>query len=505
MPTPQIMIVEDERIIAMDIRARLQKLGYQVSAVVGSGRQAIQKAQELHPDLVLMDIRLEGEMDGVEAAEQLRTHLDVPVIYLTAYADDETLNRARVTEPYGYLLKPFEEHEIRSTVEIALYKHAMALKLRESQRWLATTLKSIGDAVIATDAQGRIKFMNPIAEGLTGWRESEALDQDVSRVLIVLDEDSGTVLENPAFQVLRQDGIVGLPDHCSLLTREGNTIPINDSASPIRDDIGHLAGVVFVFRDITARRRAEAALARHTRDLEERNEELDAFADAVANGLRRPLTYLVQQAEELAERHAGLPDDLVAGHLQAMARRGQAMSRILDEMALLARVRNAQVKPESVEMGQIIAAAQRRLAGTIDQYQARIVGPPTWPAALGHRPWLEEVWLRYLGYALELGGQPPRVVLGADPATNGMVRYWVQDNGPGLRPEALARRFGTAHRREEQGPVPDGLGFVLVRRMVERLGGRACVESSATPGNGCIFSFTLRAVPSSSPDRSEDA
>ena len=118
-----------------------------------------------------MDIVLKGDMDGVEAAEQIRARFNIPIIYLTAYSDDKTLERAKITEPFGYIIKPFEEREFNSTIEIALYKHKMESKLRESEEWLATTLRSIGDAVISTDREGFVTFINPAAEVLTGWKD----------------------------------------------------------------------------------------------------------------------------------------------------------------------------------------------------------------------------------------------------------------------------------------------------------------------------------------------
>ena len=125
-----------------------------------------------------MDIRLKGEMDGIEAAQEIRSRFDIPVVYLTAYADTATLQRAKVTVPFGYLLKPFEERELNTTIEMALYKHRAERRIKESERWLAATLESVDDGVIATDAQGLVKSVNPMARALTGWTQQEILGQD---------------------------------------------------------------------------------------------------------------------------------------------------------------------------------------------------------------------------------------------------------------------------------------------------------------------------------------
>jgi len=119
----QILIVEDERIVAEDLKRCLEKLGYTVPGVVSFGEEAIREAEGKRPDLVLMDIMLNGDLDGIEAAEQIRTRLNIPIIYLTAYADKNTLERAKATEPFGYILKPFEERELHIVIEMSLYKH----------------------------------------------------------------------------------------------------------------------------------------------------------------------------------------------------------------------------------------------------------------------------------------------------------------------------------------------------------------------------------------------
>ena len=137
----RILVVEDEIIIAMEIEDRLDTLGYEVVEVVSSGAEAIQAAAEMQPDLVLMDIMLKGPMDGIQAASQIQARFHIPVIYLTAYADENTLQRAKISRPFGYLLKPFEKRELQIAIEIALYKHQMERKLRESEQWRTTILK----------------------------------------------------------------------------------------------------------------------------------------------------------------------------------------------------------------------------------------------------------------------------------------------------------------------------------------------------------------------------
>ncbi len=268
MAKARILVVEDEGLVAKDIQNQLEHLGYTVPAVASSGEEAIRKAAETLPDLVLMDIRLKGEMDGVEAAAQIRDRFNIAVIYVTAYADDETLQRAKITQPFGYILKPFETRELHSAIEMAIYKHEMETKLKESEQWLATVLSSIGDAVIAvivSDETGLVTFMNPVAEALTGWKREQASGKDLRAVFNVMDEESRTPAESPVAKALREGAVTSSADHAVLIARDGREVPIDESVAPIADDQGNVTGAVLIFRDITERKRTEEMRVKRAR------------------------------------------------------------------------------------------------------------------------------------------------------------------------------------------------------------------------------------------------
>lgn len=288
MAKNRIMIVEDERIVAKDIQNMLKRIGYEVPVAVASGEEAVQKAAEIQPDLVLMDIMLKGQIDGVEAAEQIRATHQIPVIYITAYADKNTLQRAKVTEPYGYILKPFQERELNTAIEIALYRHRMEKKLRENEKWLSTTLKSIGDAVITTNAEGYITFMNPVARFLTGWQQEEALGKPLEDVFKTIDEETSEPIESPVTKVIREDVVVELSDYALLITRDGSEIFIDDSSAPIKDDMGNLIGVVLVFHDVTERKRMEKEILKA-----QKIESVGVLAGGIAHDFNNILTAII--------------------------------------------------------------------------------------------------------------------------------------------------------------------------------------------------------------------
>jgi len=301
MAKARIMIVEDERIVAGDVKRILQNMGYAVPAVVSSGEEAIKRAQEENPDLVLMDIVLQGEMDGIEAARKIRSRLDIPVLYLTAYTNTGMLQRAKVTEPFGYIVKPFQERELHSNIEMALYKQKVQRKLKESEQWLSTTLKSIGDGLIATDGKGFVRFMNPVAEALTGWKQEEALGKDAAEVFHIINEKARSLTESPVAKALRNGVALSLTIHELLITKDGTEIPIDGSAAPIRDVKGTIVGVILAFRDITERRKMEEALREAHNELERRVEERTAELSK-SNALLKQEVAERKRAEEALQR-----------------------------------------------------------------------------------------------------------------------------------------------------------------------------------------------------------
>ncbi|MGA9140820.1 MAG: PAS domain S-box protein [Methanocella sp.] len=256
----RILVVEDEAIVLLDLKNRLNTLGYVIVGSSSYGEDAIKKAEETRPDIVLMDIGLKGKIDGVEAADQIRKLFNIPIIYLTANSDFNTLQRAKVTEPFGYILKPFDERELRTTIEMALYKHRLDIKLNETRRWMETTLNSIADAVITTDVGAHITFMNPAAEAMTGWKSADAMNRDIQEVLNIVEENTRTPVTGQVESVLQRNSPYSSTGHTVVICSNGTTVPVDISVSPIKDVNGKAIGVAFVFRDVSDTRKAETAL-----------------------------------------------------------------------------------------------------------------------------------------------------------------------------------------------------------------------------------------------------
>jgi signal transduction histidine kinase len=239
---------------------------------------------------------------------------------------------------------------------------------------------------------------------------------------------------------------------------------------------------------------ANAALACQLREVQARNEELDAFAHTVAHDLKNPLTALLGYSSMLQSRHERMSGQQLADGLAIVTRNGQRMNNIIEELLLMSQVRKVdEIALEPVDMLYVVHEAQDRLVNLIQEHQPQIVVPESWPPALGRNAWVEEVWANYLSNAIKYGGRPPHVELGADPdAGNGAVRFWVRDNGPGLTPQEQASLFAPFERLHHVRAKGHGLGLSIVRRIVDKLGGQVGVES--TPGQGSTFYFTLPAA-----------
>ncbi|MBN1348474.1 response regulator [candidate division KSB1 bacterium] len=257
MAQSDILIVEDENIVAMNIKKRLKNMGYAVSAVASSGQEALELSQKYQPDVILMDVRLKGDMDGVETAEKIHEQLNIPVIYLTAYSDEKMLQRAKVTEPFGYLLKPFEDKELNITIQMALYRHQMETKLRQERNLLRTVIDGTPDYIYVKDLKSRFLMCNTACktllqndkpEDIAGKTDFHFFPKKRAAECLADEKkifDTGQALINKEETV---------QDHA------GNTRCVLTTKAPYRDGQGNIIGLVGISRDITERKRAERLL-----------------------------------------------------------------------------------------------------------------------------------------------------------------------------------------------------------------------------------------------------
>ncbi|MBI4287516.1 MAG: PAS domain S-box protein [Chloroflexi bacterium] len=538
MSDVKILIVEDEGIEALDIQRRLISLGYATPDIVLSGEDAVKKAGETRPDVVLMDIMLHGKIDGVMAAEQIHGLYDVPVIYLTAYADEDTLRRARITEPYGYIVKPFRDREVHITIDMALYKHTMERKIRESEKWFSTTLRSIGDAVIATDKNGLITFMNPVAETLVGRKLEDLLNRKLTDVFNIVNSQTRQPVENPVTKVLLAGTIIGLTNHTVLIARDGREIPIDESAAPIKDDKGNIIGVILVFRDVTERERAEEELrkandelerrvAERTADLastnkqlkqeieqrkwadyrlEEKNVELEnaklakeRFLSSMVHELHMALNGIIRFTSTVM---TGLPEPLPDAQkrpLTMIRSSAQHLLSLIYYLLDLAKIEsgNVELSTEPVDVTDVIREVTRILKPVADQKGLKFTDntPEGQVVIRTHRRALSQILLNLTDNAIKFTdrGNVHLDFVHHQRGGRYMTEISVVDTGIGIREEDQQELLRTMRQMDSSSAGSRegvGLGLHLSNKLAELIGGEISLKSAY--GKGSTFTLVLR-------------
>jgi PAS domain S-box-containing protein len=270
MKSRRLLIIEDQETTAKDIRENLPSSRYDVTAVVSSLEEAVQNAEETRPDLVLVNNGLNGNPYGLEAAQELRRRFDIPVVFTTADSDDNALQHAKSAESSGFILTPLKKEELKFAIEVAIYKHKLEGSITETASWLNSILKSIGDAVITTDTNSRVTFMNPVAEELTGCTRKDALGRDLNQVIMV-DTKSLKQLESSVIKSLSEEveeSVAGIHKY-SLIAKDQTVTTVSTTLSPIKNDEGRIIGAVLVFRKLNEQK--IAATLRDNKDAQIRS------------------------------------------------------------------------------------------------------------------------------------------------------------------------------------------------------------------------------------------
>ena len=251
MAKEKILVVEDEGLVALSLQKCLESLGYEVPATAATSDEVIKRTAEISPDLILMDIRLKGDVDGIELADWLKQTYKIPVVFLTAHSDEKTLDRAKKTAPFGYIVKPFEEKSLHSTIEMALFKARMESKLSYAQQKLATILRSIQEAVITSDLKGQIDYFNQAAQKLIGIAQDESETHNLMTLLKFIDMETDEEIKLPISSVAFEGKTTTIEN--LWLEREGTQIPVDFTLAPVYSEREVIVGLVLTIRDISVR------------------------------------------------------------------------------------------------------------------------------------------------------------------------------------------------------------------------------------------------------------
>jgi PAS domain S-box-containing protein len=363
-----------------------------------------------------------------------------------------------------------------------------ALQVSESRyRRLFETAQ---DGILILDADtGQITDVNPFLVKMLGYTREEFLGKQLWQIGPFKD----IAAARAAFSELQSKGYIRYED-LPLEASDGRSMNVEFVSNVYQVDQKQV--IQCNIRDITARKQAEAALSRSMAELQERNEELDAFVHTVAHDLKNPIHVIVNYAEMLINDFTR-SDDERQQYIKDIEHTGYVTGRIIDELLLLAELRKSEVTAAPLDMERIVAESVRRLSADIRHTQAEIVWSDmsAWPVAVGHGPWIEEVWVNYLSNALKYGGRPgraPSIELDAALQPDSNVVYWVRDRGQGLTVNEQARLFAPFTRLNQVRTNGYGLGLSIAKRIVEKLGGQVGLTSEI--GKGSTFYFTLPAA-----------
>ncbi|MBW4523384.1 MAG: response regulator [Scytolyngbya sp. HA4215-MV1] len=493
MVSAKILVVEDEVIVARTIANQLTQLGYTVVGTASSGAVAIDKANRTQPDLVLMDVVLKGAMDGVTAASQICQQQDVPIVFLTAYADENTLQRAKNTLPLGYIVKPFSPAELRVAVELALFKHQVERELRANRAYLSTLLRSMHDAVMATDEQGLVTFMNPAAEALTGWRETDAFGKNAAEVLYLVDEVTDLLAEHPVTQVLETHEVAFLKEFTALVKRNGDRIPIGDSASPLQHQLAGISGVVVVFWDMSAYRRSEL-LQKALEKEQELNQLKSQFVTTVSHEFRSPLAVIRTAAELLELRGADVFDEKMKSYVQRIKASVHQMNQLMEDVLLMGRVeaRRLDFTPAPVNLQQVCQDLLEACSLHLTDTHELVFTHPDEVL----ETWLDENLLHLilsnlLHNAIKYSPAGGRIHFDYSYSEDGQtVSFRVQDQGLGVPQSEQAQLFDSFFRASNTQSIQGtGLGLAIVKRCVALHQGQ--IDFTSTVGVGTTFTVAL--------------
>jgi two-component system, cell cycle sensor histidine kinase and response regulator CckA len=499
----RILIVEDEVLVAEEIKQRLLNLGLQVAGLTATADKAIQAAACGRPDLVLMDIRLTAERESIAAGVEIQQRLNIPVVYLTAFSYTNALLRGMEVSPYGYLLKPFQDGDLLVAVETAIHRHRLEQRLEESEVRYAATLSSIADGVIATDADGRVTFMNTAAAALTGWTLEEAQGVAVEDVFALFDEGSRAPLENPVRRALLQTAAVSISS-AVLINRNDESIVIDDCASLIATEDGKRVGAVTAFRDIRERRLAQDALKRVQEHLSQtlKMESLGRLASGVAHDFNNLLT-VINGYCTLFLKKDNLDTEIGDGLREILGAGERAVALVKQ---LLAFSRKQTLTPKVLDLNTLVRDSKKLLQ--------RLIGPdirlvmnllPQAPQVQVDSSQLEQILMNLATNARDAmpeGGElsiETKAIQVYDAQTaakpemkpGSYVILAVTDTGCGMNESTAARIFEPFFTTKEPGKGT-GLGMATVYGIVKQSDGYIYVYTE--PGIGTTFEIYLPAV-----------
>ncbi len=497
MSPAKIMVVEDEFIVAKDLSFHLEKQGYQVTSLRSAGEEALKAAQEERPDLILMDVVLAGQLDGVQTAEKLRETMDIPVVFLTAYSDGETIDRAKTTQPFAYLLKPFDSRELGVTIELALYKARMEAKLKRSEHRYRTLVQNTHEGVMVIQ-DGAAKFVNDQMLALSGYSAQELAEKPV--LDLVHPEDRNKV--DSRLQNYSKGDPPGEPLTFRAITHNGDERWVESNQARV-DWHGSTALLVFVC-DITERKQLEAQMLRN-----QKLQSLEIVAGGVAHDYNNILMGILGSSEmALEDIDPSSPACEEVERIRELANRAVEITKRMVEYT-----GKVWVTPQAVNLNQVVRECETIGRAALPPKSELVVElEHALPDMEGNPSQLQQVVLALVSNAAEALDEKPggRVVVRTrsttcdqdflkntyiykDQEPGDYVVLEVADNGSGIPPADRDQLFDPFFTTKFLGR---GLGLAAVMGIVRAMNG--AIEVKSETGQGSSFRLYLPLAPEQS-------
>ena len=500
----RVLIAEDEALLAEELSLRLSRLGLVPLATVDTADDAVKAALSLKPDLILMDIRLKGNKDGVQATEIITSVTSIPTVFLTAHSDPETISRAKEAQPYGYVLKPYNERDLVVTLEMALLRHQLDRRIKASERRYSATLDSLREGVIGIGADGLLNYINPVAAQLTGWSLEESWGRTIEEIFQLLDESTHTPLENLLTVALRSRRPVRLEKPTLLRDRRGQMIPVEASAAPIEDEGStENLGAVMAIQDLRERRRVSEKLERTKEQLQlaQRMEAVAHLSGGLAHDFNNLLTIICCHAELLLmEEDLSSESRELVDEIQRAGQQGSNITR-----RLLSFSRRQKVEPLPLSLERVMEETGKVLLRLLGQHiEVSMSWEDHLPQIVADPRQLEQILLNLAINARDAMPQGGKLKLRAEHAVSEnpsgamcrQVKLTVADTGTGIPPDKLEKIFEPLFTTKEAG-VGSGLGLTTVKGIVDESHGR--IDVTSKEGEGTCFSLYFPAMDEEDP------
>jgi len=489
--TPKILIVEDESIVALHLQNSLQHLGYEIFGIVPSGEQAIALVSNAKPDLTIMDIQLSGKLDGIQTSEIFSKEYQIPVIFLTAYADGPTIERAKVTEPFGYLIKPFEEKDLRGTIEMALYKSKSERRLRESEERYTSLFSQPLSIVFVYDLDGNLLDVNQAFVKLFGYSKSDILTMNIASLF------SFEMLEDikEKLNAVHERELPAKINQLEIVKKNGEKAVIEMTSSLVIKN-GKPVAVQCIARDVTERMIYETNLIQAKEKAEQSDKLKTEFLAQISHEIRTPINNIVTYASLLKEEiEEKLPSGLESA-FKVIDSSAQRLLRTIDLILNISQIQSGsfETKFENIDVGKDILEdliIEFYMKAKSKQLDLSLVYSGSDFVITADNYTLKQIFANLIDNAIKYSMEGS-IVIKLYRNEKKEICVDVTDTGIGIAQEYIPLLFepftqeDTGYSRSFEG---SGLGLALVQRYTEINKGHISVTSEK--GRGSIFTVTF--------------